>query len=165
MKSTTWGRGLLRCYRRPCGSAWLLEMAAVVTRTYLRRASLFTSSRQNNGTGREFKISRADGRSSTPLQPPSPIQKPSAMEKGPPESGTCSPSVSHGRHAVSRQPPVELAVQLAHGCSSSDYGASSRPRRCRAMTSFMICSVPSPICSPSTSRSRCSIGSSVRYPY
>jgi len=30
------------------------------------------------------------------------------------------------------------------------------------MTNFMICAVPSPICNPSTSRRRCSIGSSVR---
>lgn len=42
------------------------------------------------------------------------------------------------------------------------HGASSRPSLSRAITSFMICAVPSPICRPSTSRSRCSSGRSVR---
>src|SRR5699024_8954565 len=55
---------------------------------------------------------------------------------------------------------------LCHGGSPRNgcggHGASSRSTVWRAMTSFMIWAVPSPICSPSTSRSRCSMGRSVR---
>src|SRR5699024_9297782 len=44
-------------------------------------------------------------------------------------------------------------------------GASSRSTVWRAMTRSMVWTVPSPICRPSTSRSRCSIGRSVRSAY
>lgn len=40
----------------------------------------------------------------------------------------------------------------------------SRPISCRAMTSFWICGVPSPICSPLTSRSSCCRGISLDQP-
>src|SRR5271163_3279204 len=35
-----------------------------------------------------------------------------------------------------------------------------RPALCRAIISFMICAVPSPICRPRTSRRRCAYGNS-----
>src|SRR5699024_3185695 len=50
----------------------------------------------------------------------------------------------------------------APGIGSRGHGAHSRGTLWRLMTSFMIWAVPSPICSPSTSRRRCSIGRSVR---
>ena len=59
--------------------------------------------------------------------------------------------------------PVTMAILFSSFPTvSSSQGASARPSRCRAMISFMIWAVPSPICRPSTSRSRCSMGSSVR---
>jgi len=62
-----------------------------------------------------------------------------------------------------RPAPVTIAILLSSlGMSLPPYGASSRPSRCLAMINFMIWAVPSPICRPSTSRSRCSIGRSVR---